>query len=86
MFWSILSKVCNFAEIRTVTQGFLAFGFFQVQAVLLLLGGYEVPTGIPAPGMVPPNQRVPFILLLLFEFFSYSVHFYLISLFFLLVS
>ncbi|RVW73549.1 GATA transcription factor 28 [Vitis vinifera] len=29
----------------------------KVQAVLLLLGGYEVPTGIPAPGMVPPNQR-----------------------------
>ena len=54
--------------------------------MLLLLGGYEVPTGIPAPGMVPPNQRVPFILLLLFEFFSYGVHFYLISLFFLLVS
>lgn len=31
---------------------------FQVQAVLLLLGGYEVPTGIPTPGMTPPNHRV----------------------------
>lgn len=31
----------------------------QVQAVLLLLGGYEVPTGIPAVGGMPPqNHRV----------------------------
>ncbi|XP_073122235.1 GATA transcription factor 24-like isoform X1 [Henckelia pumila] len=29
----------------------------KVQAVLLLLGGYEVPTGIPTPGMTPPNHR-----------------------------
>ncbi|KAA8545666.1 hypothetical protein F0562_020883 [Nyssa sinensis] len=29
----------------------------KVQAVLLLLGGYEVPTGIPAIGMAPQNQR-----------------------------
>ncbi|XP_022896902.1 GATA transcription factor 24-like isoform X1 [Olea europaea var. sylvestris] len=28
-----------------------------VQAVLLLLGGYEVPTGIPSAGMTPQNQR-----------------------------
>ncbi|XP_075477408.1 GATA transcription factor 24-like isoform X2 [Primulina tabacum] len=29
----------------------------KVQAVLLLLGGYEVPTVIPTPGMTPPNHR-----------------------------
>ncbi|KAL3515473.1 hypothetical protein ACH5RR_022375 [Cinchona calisaya] len=29
----------------------------KVQAVLLLLGGYEVPTGIPTVGMVPQNPR-----------------------------
>ncbi|XP_073026432.1 GATA transcription factor 24-like isoform X2 [Primulina eburnea] len=29
----------------------------KVQAVLSLLGGYEVPTGIPTPAMTPPNQR-----------------------------
>ncbi|KAL2460379.1 GATA transcription factor 24 [Abeliophyllum distichum] len=29
----------------------------KVQAVLLLLGGYEVPTGIPTTGMTPQNQR-----------------------------
>ncbi|KAM7470596.1 hypothetical protein LguiA_008779 [Lonicera macranthoides] len=29
----------------------------KVQAVLLLLGGYEVPTGIPTIGMPPQNQR-----------------------------
>ncbi|GMQ01474.1 hypothetical protein CsSME_00048107 [Camellia sinensis var. sinensis] len=28
-----------------------------VQAVLLLLGGYEVPTGIPTVGVAPQNQR-----------------------------
>ncbi|KAK6156756.1 hypothetical protein DH2020_011004 [Rehmannia glutinosa] len=32
-------------------------GEVYVQAVLLLLGGYEVPTGIPTPGMTPQNQR-----------------------------
>lgn len=30
----------------------------QVQAVLLLLGGYEVPTGAPTLGIPPQNQRV----------------------------
>ncbi|KAL3617326.1 GATA transcription factor 24 [Castilleja foliolosa] len=29
----------------------------KVQAVLLLLGGYEVPNGIPTPGMTPQNPR-----------------------------
>ncbi|XP_059653232.1 GATA transcription factor 24-like [Cornus florida] len=29
----------------------------KVQAVLLLLGGYEVPTGIPTATMTPQNQR-----------------------------
>ncbi|KAL8541779.1 hypothetical protein ACS0TY_002872 [Phlomoides rotata] len=29
----------------------------KVQAVLLLLGGYEVPSGIPSPGMNPQNHR-----------------------------
>ncbi|KAK2983176.1 hypothetical protein RJ640_018521 [Escallonia rubra] len=29
----------------------------KVQAVLLLLGGYEVPTGIPTLGVPPQNQR-----------------------------
>ncbi|KAL0384397.1 UNVERIFIED_CONTAM: GATA transcription factor 24 [Sesamum radiatum] len=29
----------------------------KVQAVLLLLGGYEVPTGVPTPGMTPQNCR-----------------------------
>uniref|UniRef100_A0A5B7ANI1 Putative GATA transcription factor 24 n=1 Tax=Davidia involucrata TaxID=16924 RepID=A0A5B7ANI1_DAVIN len=29
----------------------------KVQAVLLLLGGYEVPTGIPTIGMAPQNHR-----------------------------
>lgn len=29
----------------------------QVQAVLLLLGGYEVPTGIPTVGMPSQNQN-----------------------------
>ncbi|KAL0387109.1 UNVERIFIED_CONTAM: GATA transcription factor 24 [Sesamum radiatum] len=29
----------------------------KVQAVLLLLGGYEVPTGVPTPGMTPTNHR-----------------------------
>ncbi|XP_071691653.1 GATA transcription factor 28-like [Rutidosis leptorrhynchoides] len=29
----------------------------KVQAVLLLLGGYEVPTGAPAMGIPPQNQR-----------------------------
>ncbi|KAH7518749.1 GATA transcription factor 24 [Ziziphus jujuba] len=29
----------------------------KVQAVLLLLGGYEIPSGIPAVGSVPLNQR-----------------------------
>ncbi|KAE8716743.1 GATA transcription factor 28 [Hibiscus syriacus] len=29
----------------------------KVQAVLLLLGGYEIPSGIPATGAVPVNQR-----------------------------
>ncbi|XP_028076068.1 GATA transcription factor 28-like [Camellia sinensis] len=29
----------------------------KVQAVLLLLGGYEVPTGIPTVGVAPLNQR-----------------------------
>ncbi|CAK9178127.1 unnamed protein product [Ilex paraguariensis] len=29
----------------------------KVQAVLLLLGGYEVPTGIPTVGMAPQNHR-----------------------------
>ncbi|XP_041011746.1 GATA transcription factor 24-like [Juglans microcarpa x Juglans regia] len=29
----------------------------KVQAVLLLLGGYEIPSGIPAMGTVPLNQR-----------------------------
>jgi len=29
----------------------------KVQAVLLLLGGYEIPSGIPAVGTVPLNQR-----------------------------
>ncbi|GER42090.1 GATA transcription factor [Striga asiatica] len=29
----------------------------KVQAVLLLLGGYEVPAGIPTPGMTPQNPR-----------------------------
>ncbi|KAJ6917304.1 hypothetical protein NC652_019617 [Populus alba x Populus x berolinensis] len=31
----------------------------KVQAVLLLLGGYEIPSGIPAMGTVPINQRTP---------------------------
>lgn len=31
----------------------------KVQAVLLLLGGYEIPSGIPATGTVPINQRTP---------------------------
>ncbi|KAE9448363.1 hypothetical protein C3L33_19726, partial [Rhododendron williamsianum] len=30
----------------------------KVQAVLLLLGGYEVPTGIPTTGVIPQNHRV----------------------------
>lgn len=30
----------------------------QVQAVLLLLGGYEIPSGIPAMGATPVGQRV----------------------------
>nr|XP_043624034.1 GATA transcription factor 24-like isoform X2 [Erigeron canadensis] len=30
----------------------------KVQAVLLLLGGYEVPTGAPTMGLPPQNQRV----------------------------
>ncbi|KAL6515351.1 hypothetical protein OROHE_018983 [Orobanche hederae] len=29
----------------------------KVQSVLLLLGGYEVPTGVPTPGMTPQNPR-----------------------------
>ncbi|KAB1206684.1 GATA transcription factor 24 [Morella rubra] len=29
----------------------------KVQAVLLLLGGYEIPSGIPAVGTAPLNQR-----------------------------
>ncbi|KAL4281649.1 hypothetical protein GQ457_03G004000 [Hibiscus cannabinus] len=29
----------------------------KVQAVLLLLGGYEIPSGIPAMGAVPVSQR-----------------------------
>ncbi|XP_057787962.1 GATA transcription factor 24-like isoform X2 [Salvia miltiorrhiza] len=29
----------------------------RVQAVLLLLGGYDVPTGIPTPGMTPQSHR-----------------------------
>ncbi|CAK9309135.1 unnamed protein product [Citrullus colocynthis] len=29
----------------------------KVQAVLLLLGGYEIPSGIPAVGSVPINQQ-----------------------------
>lgn len=29
----------------------------KVQAVLLLLGGYEIPSGIPAVGTVPVNHR-----------------------------
>ncbi|KAF4381509.1 hypothetical protein G4B88_029864 [Cannabis sativa] len=29
----------------------------KVQAVLLLLGGYEIPSGIPAMGTAPLNQR-----------------------------
>ncbi|XP_022988859.1 GATA transcription factor 24-like [Cucurbita maxima] len=29
----------------------------KVQAVLLLLGGYEVPSGIPAVGSIPVNQQ-----------------------------
>lgn len=29
----------------------------KVQAVLLLLGGYEIPSGIPAVGTIPLNQR-----------------------------
>ncbi|XP_050209556.1 GATA transcription factor 24-like [Mercurialis annua] len=29
----------------------------KVQAVLLLLGGYEIPSGIPTSGTVPFNQR-----------------------------
>jgi len=29
----------------------------KVQAVLLLLGGYEVPTGIPTTGVAPQNHR-----------------------------
>ncbi|KAL3814371.1 hypothetical protein ACJIZ3_015639 [Penstemon smallii] len=29
----------------------------KVQAVLLLLGGYELPTGIPTPGITPQNNR-----------------------------
>ncbi|XP_058215530.1 GATA transcription factor 24-like isoform X1 [Rhododendron vialii] len=29
----------------------------KVQAVLLLLGGYEVPTGIPTTGVIPQNHR-----------------------------
>lgn len=32
--------------------------FSQVQAVLLLLGGYEIPSGIPSMGPVPLNQQV----------------------------
>ncbi|XP_012081379.1 GATA transcription factor 28 isoform X1 [Jatropha curcas] len=31
----------------------------KVQAVLLLLGGYEIPSGIPATGAVPLNPRGP---------------------------
>ncbi|KAJ6741074.1 GATA TRANSCRIPTION FACTOR 28 [Salix purpurea] len=31
----------------------------KVQAVLLLLGGYEIPSGIPAMGTAPINQRGP---------------------------
>ncbi|XP_021649816.2 GATA transcription factor 28 isoform X4 [Hevea brasiliensis] len=31
----------------------------QVQAVLLLLGGCEIPSGIPTAGTVPLNLRVP---------------------------
>ncbi|KAB5548340.1 hypothetical protein DKX38_011746 [Salix brachista] len=31
----------------------------KVQAVLLLLGGYEIPSGIPAMGTAPVNQRGP---------------------------
>ena len=33
-------------------------GIVQVQAVLLLLGGYEVPAGAPTMGIPPQNQRV----------------------------
>ncbi|PIN18654.1 hypothetical protein CDL12_08675 [Handroanthus impetiginosus] len=29
----------------------------KVQAVLLLLGGCEVPTGVPTPGMIPQNHK-----------------------------
>ncbi|KAG5548443.1 hypothetical protein RHGRI_013956 [Rhododendron griersonianum] len=32
----------------------------KVQAVLLLLGGYEVPTGIPTTGVIPQNHRTLF--------------------------
>lgn len=31
---------------------------FQVQAVLLLLGGYEVPAGIPTVNMASQSHRV----------------------------
>lgn len=31
----------------------------KVQAVLLLLGGYEIPSGIPSTGSVPLNPRGP---------------------------
>lgn len=31
---------------------------FQVQAVLLLLGGYEVPAGIPTVSVAAQSQRV----------------------------
>ncbi|KAF8404727.1 hypothetical protein HHK36_009616 [Tetracentron sinense] len=29
----------------------------KVQAVLLLLGGYEIPSGMPGIGLIPQNQR-----------------------------
>lgn len=53
-------RTCNFRyeEVTRGTSEFFCAWFLQVQAVLLLLGGYEIPSGIPALGTVPVTQRV----------------------------
>ncbi|CAH1441642.1 unnamed protein product [Lactuca virosa] len=56
---TIPTYLARFQRKKVRVSCFLAQFYFNihVQGVLLLLGGYEVPTGAPTLGMPPQNQR-----------------------------
>lgn len=67
--WSIRSG--------TSFRNFILFSnlIVQVQAVLLLLGGYEIPSGVPSSAGVSVNQRVSGLISVVIVYLL-CIHFY----------